>query len=1153
MKLLSVLALTTALTIVCAGPAAADPISGAISLISGGLSWFAGTAVGAFVIRTAISFGISSLANMLSPKKGQQRQRGIATETTTSGGTAPQTVILGTYATGGHLEAPMMTHGVGDDDQKYLTYVISVSDHRITDIPAVIVNGEKSRFIAQRGGRDGFYGLTANGSKFTDRAWMRWHDGTQTEADPMLVETYGGYKRPWTEDHILAGVAYAIMTFKYDSDYKQYPEVLFEVHGAPLYDPRRDSSVGGVGEQRWNDPETWEFTENPVVMIYNLLRGLTLADGSVYGLDVDADDLPLDRWVAAMNACDEPHAGALLNESRYTCGIEFSLDTEPLAVIEDILKSCGGQVAECGGIWNIDVGPAPFARAHITDEDVIVSSPRELAPFRGLHDTYNSIHASHPDRCKNWIARDAPTYYRQDWVDEDDGRRLVAELALPTVTQPGQVQRLMQELAADNRLMITHALTLPPTSLGLLPLDTLTWTSTRNGYDNKLFQVVSKLIDPATLNVKFALRERSPAEYEYEYVFEEVCDDPAMPGDGSPDPDRNPPDHEYTDPVTGAPIEPVRPDGTLGDVVALHDGAVSRSSDGGANWIRIPATFGMSKQISAIDGQGFLVRTAGAEVSYSVSLERWEKLTLDGFATQPVTVVNGDFETGDMSGWTVNHGAPAVLDTTQPPQRDGVFYVTGGDAFALSQSVSVPAIADAQFVLTADVYCPLGAEARVRVFSPDGDFAFASMSLKPHNKGSISYPEQRDSGDIAAWQVFDAPESGITHIEYFNVSAYAAGNASNIREEISLSVRDGDGNIWSGLHVVDTPKVAISHPDDAAAALQVIDWSDKSLLTPVELEMTTPAHAGDVLRVWMPAGFLLPYSHIRSEYFTVSAWALHLDGHNTAGTSNFFYPAPVGSQNVGVSEESVAPDNGLWSTVRVEYPAILEAQPTISLVAGASGVIFDNVRADIIFPGDIEVRCIARDLDTRRHLAATDTGIHAIVDGQATQLCETPFAADLLAANGDVLVIAAGFDIAISGDDGATWAQHSAGGSVVDLHARPAPVAVLFDGSVLEVAAAGLTEVSDLGTAHQLAWDARHQRWRAVSADGVVQSSQDLTVWTQEPDMPAGSAGDRRIVPLDIGRLLGRAEGSKDLFWSDGAWSVAPSLTSRIRDMSEVK
>ena len=60
------LPLTTALPLAGATPAAADPITGAVAAISAGLSWLGGTTVGAFILRTAVSFGLSTLANMLS-------------------------------------------------------------------------------------------------------------------------------------------------------------------------------------------------------------------------------------------------------------------------------------------------------------------------------------------------------------------------------------------------------------------------------------------------------------------------------------------------------------------------------------------------------------------------------------------------------------------------------------------------------------------------------------------------------------------------------------------------------------------------------------------------------------------------------------------------------------------------------------------------------------------------------------------------------------------------------------------------------------------------------------------------------------------------------------------------------------------------------
>ncbi|GGH24373.1 Putative phage tail protein [Cribrihabitans marinus] len=1128
------------LAAIAASPVHADPITAAVTAIGGFFSTVGGTAVGGFLLRTAASVGLSALATALSPNKGQQQQRGISTSTTTAGGTQPQTVVLGRYATAGHHECPPMTHGLSGSDQvKYMTYVISLSDYLISDIAWVIVNGNRTRFTTQRADGDGYCGMTDNGGKYIDRAWLRWHDGTQTVADEMLVETYGGYERPWTEDHILTGVAYAAMTFKWDSGYTQFPEVLFEVDGAPLYDPRQDTSVGGDGDQIWDDVSTHAFTENPVVMIYNILRGLRLADGTLYGLGVDAEDLPLDRWVAAMNTCDEAASsgGGQRREKRYKAGIEFTLETEPLSVIEDLLKSCGGRVAECGGFWNISLGPAPFARAHIDDEDLIVSDPRETAPFRGLKDTYNSIHASHLDRYRNWVSRDAPTFYKDGWIQEDDGRSLVAELNLTTVTQYGQVQRLMQELVTDNRLMITHSLTLPPTALGLLPLDTLTWTSDEHGYEAKLFEIQSKVIDPATLNVKVALRERSPDEYVYEYYggtdYEETPGYPEGIDDGSPDPEDNPTDEKYTDPVTGDPLSPVRPVASLGDVIALHDGAVSRSTDGGAEWVRLPGTFGPAREISAIDGQGFLVWTAGSEIAYSSALRRWNTLTPNGFSTESLAITNGDFEAGSLSGWTVNSGAPSVLDTAQPPQQGGKFYLASNEVFEAMQVVSLPpAVNTSKLFLRADVYSPdATAQIEVRSNWNGASYTLPDVRLYPEDPFNTNY--QSDS---------------LAEIRVSGDGASLIGDLINIEaridtgddERLGFRFKDIEGlRYWSG---------SVGNNISSQSDLIYISPPYGETLKDITINLSSPDRPGLSVQLEIPAGWRPPIglNNVNPGYYSIDARHVSSQTHLSIPSLN----------PVGLIETRNASGLSIWETIEIELPSNLGAQVELFL-RGSDGDYVDNVRAEVISEGDSSVRCIARDLAARRHLVATDTGIHAVVDGAASQLCETPFAADFLAGNDDMLVIASGADIAISEDNGASWSQHTAAGSVVDLHARPDAVAVLFDGSVISIAGAGLTEVSNLGSSHKLAYDARGRRWIAVSESGEVQSSADLAAWTPAPDMPISTAaGERTLIPLDIGRFIGRAGASKDLFWKDrasGSWSVGPSLTSQIRDMTEVK
>lgn len=44
----------------------------------------------------------------------------------------------------------------------------------------------------------------------------------------------------------------------------QYTQV---IEAALCYDPRKDSTAGGTGSHRLNDPDTWEWTDNAALII----------------------------------------------------------------------------------------------------------------------------------------------------------------------------------------------------------------------------------------------------------------------------------------------------------------------------------------------------------------------------------------------------------------------------------------------------------------------------------------------------------------------------------------------------------------------------------------------------------------------------------------------------------------------------------------------------------------------------------------------------------------------------------------------------------------------------------------------------------------------------------------------------------------------
>lgn len=493
-----------------------------------GAAWtgaaFGGGLAGAltsFALKTAVSFGISKLiASTMKPTQ----TGGLLTGYTLSGEEHAQSVIFGRYATGGCAVCPPYSFDFDDDmDGEYLVYVISLADHPIEALDSIIIDGQPCSIAPTQKvlGESGWIPEDNYGKRITDEngrldkhAWVRFFDGTQTTADQKMVSMFYGHPtRPWDHTMTLRQVPYAVVTFKYKMEkFTGLPECRFVVRGSKLYDPRT---------------EEWSYTDNPVVMIWNLIRGLPIkqAAGMIYGLNVPETSLPLDAWTAAMNACDEDADG----EPRYRCGLEFSLEEEPLGVIDEILKSFGGQIAESGGVYNISVGAPAFPSASITDDDIIISNDREFVATDGMSKSYNTVSASYPDPAQIWEERQAITYTNAASRSADGGQRLVVDLRLPGVPYPKQVRRLMRELEADNRRDKRHTITVGPWAMSLMPLQTVSWTSAEHGYAAKLFEITSLIIDPASLNITLSLRERDPSDYNADPESDGV-----VPSDPSP-------------------------------------------------------------------------------------------------------------------------------------------------------------------------------------------------------------------------------------------------------------------------------------------------------------------------------------------------------------------------------------------------------------------------------------------------------------------------------------------------------------------------------------------------------------------------------------------------------------------------------------------
>lgn len=549
--LLKVAANAAACFVMFADPAHAGPVAALIGALGSGIAAIGGTVVGKLLLYVGLN-----IAGILIQKMMQKdpKSKGVRGRIET-GDDLPLSFIMGEYVTAGKL-VYVNEYDSSDDPNGWLCQVIELSEMPVTSFSDQIwINGEACT-ISTSNPEDGFFRVTEYKKGGQDYIRVKFQDGTQTTADPWLISKFGGDPdKPWTSDMIGRGCAYAIVIARYSKKgiLSGVPQFKFVVRGMKLYNVAKDSTEGGSGSHRWDNPNTWEFSENPKVMQYNIIRGIYYKDQWLYGgQGPDTGDgpgfasyrLPSDYWIAAINHCNEnitKSDGTVVK--RYVAGCEVELDQEPLEVIKELDKCCLGYTVEIGGQWKTWAGPPGSSVMTITDDDIIVSDDQIDNLFKPIQNLYNGARFTYMKPSEGWVTKDAKPIVYPDLVEKDQFV-LTAEMSFPFVTDVNQAARCARAAVLDSRKQIEHTLVLPPLAYKLDVYDVITWQSVRNGYDNKRFLIVS-IDDRDDLTQEVVIRETNPADYDY--------------------------DNELDVPETTGPIKEIRPGALLIDFTVEAD------------------------------------------------------------------------------------------------------------------------------------------------------------------------------------------------------------------------------------------------------------------------------------------------------------------------------------------------------------------------------------------------------------------------------------------------------------------------------------------------------------------------------------------------------------------------------------------------------
>ncbi|WP_065091646.1 phage tail protein [Rhizobium leucaenae] len=516
MKLLLLL-----INVVCfwlaADPAHAEPISTAIAAIS----TFIGSigVIGKLVLSVAINVGISLIEKATAKKSDTSTPSGVKLEIS-MGDDQPMSFVLGNYATAGRRKYIGTWGDDGKTPNAYLTDVIELGNLPASGLNGLWADDRHCTILWSEPAADGRgYPVSEYRVNGKDYLWIKFVDGTQTVADPFLRAKFGSdADRPFKATMIGYGCPYVAVTARYNTDlFSGLPNWLFEVGSIKLYDLRKDSTNGGSGAHRWNDPSTWEPSLNPVVMAYNVIRGIYYGNEWVYGgQNLAAFCLAASSFIAGANACDiavSLSGGGTEPSSR--AGIEVHCDQAPLDTVNELMKVCNGRMAEVGGIFKPLVGVPGAAVYSFSDDDVVVTQDQDYDPFPSLGDTYNAIEATYPEPSEKWASKDAPGRYYPNLEAADGNRRLPVQVELPAAPYANQVQRVGQAMILDYRRFRTHQFYLPPDAYPLEPNDCVSYSSARNGYSNKKFLVVKSEVQRNFL-VLVTLKEIDPSDYDWD-------------------------------------------------------------------------------------------------------------------------------------------------------------------------------------------------------------------------------------------------------------------------------------------------------------------------------------------------------------------------------------------------------------------------------------------------------------------------------------------------------------------------------------------------------------------------------------------------------------------------------------------------------------
>jgi hypothetical protein len=384
--------------------------------------------------------------------------------------------------------------------KQYVSHIIAGASHLITSYETLTINDELVSFS----------GVNATGT-WSGALVRQVRLGNETDASIPAISD--ALSLPSTATG--KGIAHFQLRWTLSSDKLKSgipTRISQEVKGAPVYDPRKDTSVGGSGAHRANDQTTWEFNNGgdigsnwALVVLFYLIGWRTVAGDLVFGVGVDLADIDYAGFMVAANICDQ----TVDSIPRYRVGGIFLTDQNHENIISQLEAATGGKVSKFGGkytIWipNDDLTPVN----DIGESDILRDIGVQFIPSGPIANLFNTFRGRYIEPDLLWQPVDYPEVQEATAVTED-GRERVKQHDFSIIQDKSIAERVARQQLRRSRFSGTWRLALGPKGLLFKPFSITTLNIQETNNVNTVVRVIDMEFSLAGIVILTLMEEDS--------------------------------------------------------------------------------------------------------------------------------------------------------------------------------------------------------------------------------------------------------------------------------------------------------------------------------------------------------------------------------------------------------------------------------------------------------------------------------------------------------------------------------------------------------------------------------------------------------------------------------------------------------------------